>query len=83
MDEHRARAAVQPDFIPYAPVVFISAKMGQRVSQVLDTALGHHRGAEKQRQHVRVEQDVYGRRCQASTAVQAGEVAEVLPRHPG
>lgn len=39
MDEYRARAAVQLDFIPYAPVVFISAKMGQRVSQVLDTAL--------------------------------------------
>ncbi|MGC4189898.1 MAG: ribosome biogenesis GTPase Der [Thermomicrobiales bacterium] len=39
MDEYRARAAEQLDFIPYAPVVFISAKMGQRVSQVLDTAL--------------------------------------------
>ncbi|MGN6484043.1 MAG: ribosome biogenesis GTPase Der [Thermomicrobiales bacterium] len=39
MDEYRARAAEQLDFIPYAPVVFISAKLGQRVSQVLDTAL--------------------------------------------
>ncbi|MGB3330048.1 MAG: ribosome biogenesis GTPase Der [Thermomicrobiales bacterium] len=39
MDEYRARAAEQLDFIPYAPVVFISAKLGQRVGQVLDTAL--------------------------------------------
>ena len=39
MDDYRARAAEQLDFIPYAPVVFISAKLGQRVSQVLDTAI--------------------------------------------
>lgn len=39
MDEYRARAARELDFIPYAPLVFISAKLGQRVSNVLETAL--------------------------------------------
>ena len=40
MDVYRERAAHQLDFIPYAPLVFISAKFGQRVDQVLETALG-------------------------------------------
>lgn len=39
MDEFRARAREQLDFVPYAPLVFVSAKFGQRVHQVLDTAL--------------------------------------------
>jgi GTPase len=39
MDEYRERAALQLDFVPYAPLVFVSAKFGQRVNQVLDTAL--------------------------------------------
>ncbi len=39
MDTFRATAARELDFMAYAPVVFISAKLGQRVGQVLDTAL--------------------------------------------
>ncbi len=39
MDAWRAVAARELDFMPYAPVVFISAKLGQRVEQVLETAL--------------------------------------------
>ncbi len=39
MDEYRERAREQLDFVPYAPMVFVSAKFGQRVNQVLDTAL--------------------------------------------
>jgi GTP-binding protein len=39
MDDYRARAARELDFMPYAPVVFISAKMGIRVGQVMDAAL--------------------------------------------
>jgi GTP-binding protein len=39
MDAYRRRAQVQLDFLPYAPLVFISAKLGQRVGQVIDTAL--------------------------------------------
>jgi GTP-binding protein len=39
MDEYLARARVQLDFMPYASVIFISAKFGQRVGQVLDAAL--------------------------------------------
>ena len=39
MDEFREKAKRQLDFIPYAPLVFVSAKFGQRVNQVLDTAL--------------------------------------------
>jgi GTP-binding protein len=39
MDVYLTRARHQLDFMPYASVVFISAKFGQRVSQVLDAAL--------------------------------------------
>ncbi len=39
MEDYRARAARQLDFMSYAPVVFISAKLGLRVGQVLDAAL--------------------------------------------
>jgi GTP-binding protein len=39
MDEYRARAQEALDFMPYAPLAFISAKFGQRVHQVLDLAL--------------------------------------------
>lgn len=39
MDEYRERARRQLDFMPYAPLVFISAKVGQRVHRVLETAL--------------------------------------------
>jgi GTP-binding protein len=39
MDEFRDEARRQLDFMPYAPLVFVSAKFGQRVNQVLDTAL--------------------------------------------
>jgi GTPase len=39
MDEYRARAQRELDFMSYAPVVFISAKLGQRVGQVLEMAL--------------------------------------------
>ncbi|CAA9525758.1 MAG: GTP-binding protein EngA [uncultured Thermomicrobiales bacterium] len=39
MDEYRAKAQEALDFMPYVPVVFISAKFGQRVQQVLETAL--------------------------------------------
>lgn len=39
MDEYRERARRALDFMPYAPLVFISAKTGQRVGKVLETAL--------------------------------------------
>ncbi|MBA2753885.1 MAG: ribosome biogenesis GTPase Der, partial [Chloroflexia bacterium] len=39
MDDYREKAREALDFMPYAPIVFISAKLGQRVNQVLDTAL--------------------------------------------
>lgn len=39
MDEFREEARRQLDFMPYAPLVFVSAKFGQRVNQVLDAAL--------------------------------------------
>lgn len=39
MDAYRARAQRELDFMQYAPLVFISAKFGQRVGQVLDIAL--------------------------------------------
>jgi GTP-binding protein len=39
MEEYRTRAQRQLDFMPYAPLTFISAIRGQRVSQALETAL--------------------------------------------
>ncbi len=39
MDDYRQRAQRELDFMNYAPVVFISAKLGLRVGQVLDAAL--------------------------------------------
>ena len=39
MDEYRQKARAALDFMPYAPLVFVSAKLGQRVNQVLDSAL--------------------------------------------
>ncbi len=39
MEEYRTRARESLDFMPYAPLTFISAKLGQRVNQVLDMAL--------------------------------------------
>ena len=39
MEEWRQQAREALDFLPYAPLVFVSAKFGQRVNQVLDTAL--------------------------------------------
>jgi GTP-binding protein len=39
MEEYRQKAREALDFVPYAPLVFVSAKFGQRVNQVLDTAL--------------------------------------------
>ena len=39
MDEYRERAREALDFMPYVPLVFISAKFGQRVHQVLETGL--------------------------------------------
>ncbi len=39
MDEYRDRARRQLDFMPYAPLVFISAKSGQRVGKVMEMAL--------------------------------------------
>ncbi len=40
MDQYRRRAERELDFFAHAPLVFISAKLGQRVSQVLETAFG-------------------------------------------
>lgn len=39
MDEFRDMASEALDFMPYAPILFISAKHGQRVNQVLEQAL--------------------------------------------
>ncbi len=38
MNHFREEAAEKLDFMPYAPIIFISAKYGQRVDQVLGTA---------------------------------------------
>jgi GTP-binding protein len=39
MEEYRQQAREALDFMPYAPLVFVSAKFGQRVQQILDSAL--------------------------------------------
>ncbi|HEV2527913.1 MAG TPA: ribosome biogenesis GTPase Der [Thermomicrobiales bacterium] len=39
MDEYRAKAKEALDFMPYAPLVFTSAKLGLRVQQALEAAL--------------------------------------------
>jgi GTP-binding protein len=39
MEEYRQQAREALDFMPYASLVFVSAKFGQRVQQVLDAAL--------------------------------------------
>ncbi|HEV2106725.1 MAG TPA: ribosome biogenesis GTPase Der, partial [Thermomicrobiales bacterium] len=39
MEDYRQKAREALDFMPYAPLVFISAKFGQRVQHVLETAL--------------------------------------------
>ena len=39
MDEYQQEARRVLDFIPYAPLVFVSAKLGQRVHQVLESAI--------------------------------------------
>jgi GTP-binding protein len=39
MDAYRKQAREELDFMPYAPIVFISAKFGQRVHQVVTAAL--------------------------------------------
>jgi GTP-binding protein len=39
MDTYRKQAREELDFMPYAPIVFISAKFGQRVHQVVTAAL--------------------------------------------
>jgi GTPase len=39
MDEYREKAREALDFMPYAPLAFISAKFGQRVYQALEQAL--------------------------------------------
>jgi len=39
MEEYREQARRELNFMPYAPLVFVSAKFGQRVQQVLDAAL--------------------------------------------
>lgn len=39
MEEYREKARRQLDFMPYAPLVFVSAKFGQRVQNVLEMAL--------------------------------------------
>lgn len=39
MEEYREKAREALDFMPYSPLTFISAKFGQRVQQVLETAM--------------------------------------------
>ncbi|MDQ3694281.1 MAG: ribosome biogenesis GTPase Der [Chloroflexota bacterium] len=39
MEEYREKARRQLDFMPYAPLIFVSAKFGQRVQNVLEMAL--------------------------------------------
>jgi GTP-binding protein len=39
MEEYRKAAKEALDFMPYAPVVFTSAKLGQRIHQVMELAL--------------------------------------------
>jgi GTP-binding protein len=38
-EQYRAKAREALDFMPYAPIVFISAKLGQRIHQVMAAAL--------------------------------------------
>lgn len=39
MDEFIAKAREEFEFVPYAPIIFTSALTGQRITQILDTAL--------------------------------------------
>ncbi len=39
MDAYREQAREALHFMPYAPLVFVSAKLGQRVNQILDAAM--------------------------------------------
>jgi len=39
MEDYRVKARQALDFMPYAPIVFTSAKLGQRVHQVMEAAL--------------------------------------------
>ena len=39
MEDYRAKAREAFDFMPYAPIVFTSAKFGQRIHQVMEAAL--------------------------------------------
>jgi GTP-binding protein len=39
MEDYRKKAREAFDFMPYAPIVFTSAKLGQRVHQVMEAAL--------------------------------------------
>ena len=83
MEEYREQAREALDFMPYAPLVFVSAKFGQRVQQVLDTALAVVERAPQARADGRVEQDAERGGCRAPAAEQAGQVAQVLLRDPG
>jgi GTP-binding protein len=39
VEDYRDKARIELDFMPYAPLVFVSAKYGQRVQNVLEMAL--------------------------------------------
>lgn len=49
MDEYREKAQRELDFLSYAPMVFISAKYGQRIHQVLEVAM---QAVEERQKHV-------------------------------
>ncbi len=71
------------DFMPYAPLVFVSAKFGQRVQQVLDSAL-----AVVAERHKRVPTAALNKMLKDAVAAhpppsKPGQVAEVLLRDPG
>ena len=83
MEEYREQARAALDFMPYAPLVFVSAKFGQRVHQVMDTALAGGGGAPQAGADRGPEQDAERGRCRAPAAEQAGEMAQVLLRDPG
>ena len=83
MEEYREQARAALDFMPYAPLVFVSAKFGQRVQQVIDTALAVVERAAQARADRGTEQDAEGSRRSTPAAEQARQVAQVLLRDAG
>ena len=83
MDDYRARAARELDFMSYAPVVFISAKMGIRVAQVIDTALTVLAERNKRVSTAQLNKVLHDAVAKHQPPIPARQVDQVLLRYPG